>query len=831
MPAAKRANDPLPLLRAHVSLALMGVAVVGVLASAILDSGAIARRDAVFERAELYYREHPYLNAPMEIVLAVAADDAPTFAASSLDAESVAREQAELDTIVAEAETAAHGTAIYQVGVTGGSASPLRFAVHALVHAGWLHLLWNLALLGSVGARLELRLGRARYAGVLFGGGLAGAVVHAAASAPEAAPLVGLSAATAALFGALAISPGDVATDPLALGPTQRKRSSLRSAAIAGALACAAAAGVGVSAPSFAPAAQLGGFALGALAMFGFARAGFVVDPAEAKLAPPLERALALLRAGDATGALAALRAHLEGGADDALAVRALGLAVRGRGDAPEALARALLGAISRKQRGVAIAAWRELAAIGARPRDASAALRTLSAWLRAAGAVGEARAAAIASLEGADPALVIQQAKEARRGDPVFALRAAECALAAPTLSALERKAMQELLAQAQRDAQGAGVIVLDAAREAEAAATRRAAAPPPAERPPRHAPSQALEPSDDGAMRADDGALDLDALVGADPEPPATPELTEPEPQLASADSEAEPPDPQAQNEAFFERGAVDLTDPGLEASALPDPAVAGEGALLDALHEALASDGAELGAELVADEPLGMETLAAEEAPDLHDDGEAPVELAPPRVPLAEPAPPPAPRAAAPAKLPLAPAAAPAPSADDFAFGEAADALYADEKPEPAPPPLRALHVSAAVPERFGSEALVLAIEGRGRAKLAYGKIDAVAAAGVRGLSQNGKAVLLIDLVIGFTANGGELRVVRLRADAFDPRSLTPGHTSPLAALRAVVAELRARTRAVALPPESAPNAPFRIYADLASYEREALGAERS
>jgi hypothetical protein len=153
------------------------------------------------------------------------------------------------------------------------------------------------------------------------------------------------------------------------------------------------------------------------------------------------------------------------------------------------------------------------------------------------------------------------------------------------------------------------------------------------------------------------------------------------------------------------------------------------------------------------------------------------------------------------------------------------EAAEAQLEEKR---GPLPLRPLRVRHATPLGFGAEALVIEAPGRGRAKLAYDEIDAVAAVGVKGLSHSGKAVLLVDLAIGFTAGDGELRVVRLRADGFDPRTLVAGHTSPLAALRAFVAELRARSRALALPREQEPNAPFRIFADLARYEREVLGA---
>ncbi len=794
--AAKRASgEPIHLFKAQVSLALMATAIAGFAVSLALGSGASNRRDAAMERAGLYYREHPYLTPPLSVLLEIEADNAPTFDASALDASAVRREQTELEAIVAEANAAEREMPAYRVGLFGGGTSLQRFALHPFVHAGLLHLAFTLGLLASAGARLELTLGRARFAALALGSAVAGAGLHLAASAPEAAPFVGLSALVAGIAGAFAVRPGDVARDPLALGAVKPRRSPIRAAAILGLLACALCSLLDLSAPSFAPIAQLGGFGGGALAMFGFVRARWIRDPVDDSLAPAVSQAMALLREGDAPSALESLRTHLASGANDPLAARALGFAVRGRSDAPEVLARAFFAAVDAQRRELAMALFRECAALGALPANAGAQLRSLAVWLRTAGSAGEARIALLASLADADAATAGKIARDSRRADPVLALRAAERALGFPSLSEAERRALTELVAQTRKDAQGAGVIVLDAAREAEAAA-QRAAAKPPAAAPMRAA--RAPHSADPALEAGDAGALDLEA-PDATP-PPPTAELTE-------ADDEGVlPADSQDQNQAFFERGAIDLASPEPEPLELPDPELAGDAALLDALHRALACDGADLAAQL-ADDALEL------------DRGERQSEDSAPQMSLV---------AAAPAPSPVAPSGSAPIRTEDFAFGDGADDPLADEKPEPAPP--RPLRVSAATPQRLGAEAIVVEIEGRGRAKLAYTKIDAVSAAGVKGISESGKAVLLIDLVIGWGAGDGELRVVRMRADAFDPRSLVEGQSSPLAALRALVAELRTRTRGMALPSESAANAPFRIYADLASYEREALGAEQ-
>jgi len=150
--------------------------------------------------------------------------------------------------------------------------------------------------------------------------------------------------------------------------------------------------------------------------------------------------------------------------------------------------------------------------------------------------------------------------------------------------------------------------------------------------------------------------------------------------------------------------------------------------------------------------------------------------------------------------------------------------------EEKERGGPPP-RALRVRAGVPLALEEQHLRVELQGRGPARLPLARIDALAVAGVQGLGRGARAVLLIDLVLGWT-DPGPLRVVRLRSDRFDPRQLVArAGGSPLQALRAFARELALRARAVPLPEGRRPSEPFRIFADLVSYEREVLGAERS
>ena len=99
-------------------------------------------------------------------------------------------------------------------------------------------------------------------------------------------------------------------------------------------------------------------------------------------------------------------------------------------------------------------------------------------------------------------------------------------------------------------------------------------------------------------------------------------------------------------------------------------------------------------------------------------------------------------------------------------------------------------------------------------------------------MRGISERAgdKPVLLVDLCLSAEGEPA-LQVLRLRSDRFDPRRLAPKpEESPLKALRAFVGALAAAAHAPMLPADDVSGeAPLRIFRDLASYQREVLGAE--
>jgi membrane associated rhomboid family serine protease len=147
------------------------------------------------------------------------------------------------------------------------------------------------------------------------------------------------------------------------------------------------------------------------------------------------------------------------------------------------------------------------------------------------------------------------------------------------------------------------------------------------------------------------------------------------------------------------------------------------------------------------------------------------------------------------------------------------------------EPPAPQLRPLRAMEAVPLRLREDSLSLEIDGRGKTRLRFDKIDAVSAAAVR-LPGRERPVLLVDLALNFRGGGeGPLQVVRLRSDRFDPRRLVEGEAKPLLALRRLVETLLERSGAAARPDRAtACGQPrFAAHDSLADYEREVLLAD--
>jgi hypothetical protein len=154
------------------------------------------------------------------------------------------------------------------------------------------------------------------------------------------------------------------------------------------------------------------------------------------------------------------------------------------------------------------------------------------------------------------------------------------------------------------------------------------------------------------------------------------------------------------------------------------------------------------------------------------------------------------------------------------------EMSEELLLEDEPE-IPLPLRSAKVLEGVPVGIGEDALEVDIQGRGRGRIPYERIEAVAVAAVAGLSA--RPVLVMDLILNWKADSGEpFKLIRITANRFDPLPLSPGAGSPLQALKDTIATVQKRSGASCLPdPAAVSGSPFRRFESLAEYEAEVLG----
>ncbi len=79
---------------------------------------------------------------------------------------------------------------------------PFTYVTYAFLHAGWLHLLGNMAFLWVFGDNIEDALGHVRYLAFYLACAVAAAFVHALFNPDSLAPLIGASGAVAGVVGA-----------------------------------------------------------------------------------------------------------------------------------------------------------------------------------------------------------------------------------------------------------------------------------------------------------------------------------------------------------------------------------------------------------------------------------------------------------------------------------------------------------------------------------------------------------------------------------------------------------------------------------------------------
>ena len=96
---------------------------------------------------------------------------------------------------------------------------------------------------------------------------------------------------------------------------------------------------------------------------------------------------------------------------------------------------------------------------------------------------------------------------------------------------------------------------------------------------------------------------------------------------------------------------------------------------------------------------------------------------------------------------------------------------------------------------IPVAAEDSGLVLEVEGQGKTCLPWGRVEAIAVGAIEGISE--KTVIVVDLVLNWMSFAGEeMRVLRVRCDAFDPRWVVPAD-SPLESLHGLLALMLSRT----------------------------------
>lgn len=135
-------------------------------------------------------------------------------------------------------------------------------------------------------------------------------------------------------------------------------------------------------------------------------------------------------------------------------------------------------------------------------------------------------------------------------------------------------------------------------------------------------------------------------------------------------------------------------------------------------------------------------------------------------------------------------------------------------------------RLLRARGGVPLSLDEESITVDVEGGGKTRLAYARIEGIAAGAVNGLAD--KPVLVIDIVLNWIDLPDEpLKVIRMRSDTFDPRSIVPEKASALEALRAMLDQLLTRSGGTPLPNrDGALGNPFSTHPDIESYDRAVL-----
>ena len=148
-----------------------------------------------------YAAERPYLRVSDELRRVVP----PAPPRADLSPETVAREQARLDEMMAELRSGTKGNFYRTYGYVPAEPRLLTLFTSMFLHGGWMHLLGNMLFLWLAGGSLEDRWGRLVFLLFYLASGVVAALIHGAIAPHKTLPMVGASGAIAGLMGAFLI--------------------------------------------------------------------------------------------------------------------------------------------------------------------------------------------------------------------------------------------------------------------------------------------------------------------------------------------------------------------------------------------------------------------------------------------------------------------------------------------------------------------------------------------------------------------------------------------------------------------------------------------------
>lgn len=175
------------------------------------------------------------------------------------------------------------------------------------------------------------------------------------------------------------------------------------------------------------------------------------------------------------------------------------------------------------------------------------------------------------------------------------------------------------------------------------------------------------------------------------------------------------------------------------------------------------------------------------------------------------------------------PAVPSPSPTANPSDSSTQEVVTQSMLDEAPVAPPEPpstYRELRIREGNPASIEARAIVIEVDGGKKTRLPFSRLEAMSAAVVTGLGE--KPVVVIDLVINWSAAFDPIKVIRLRSDRFDPAQLVPGQPTQLDALRKMLADVLEASTAAPLPDAlAATGKPFASFDGIEAYNREVLG----